>query len=432
MRAVVFNSLLILMPVVGFQILRSAYAEQTFGDKPSLDAIDQTRRNIDKAFADLAPDKSDDRYEFWHDLVLRELDAGDLTAARGFLIAGPELLDRDAAKELRAAAKAEKLAAEDDRLEASALRKLPVEIGLRYETAQKVARGEVTPATDPVAVTLIPGAETPDGPAPPASEGVPPAAPETPPASADPSEPVLIEMARPESESRFAMLGTYSDLVNRSQRWIDGDQIDLMDMKIAGLGLVAAETATEANDARIRAASILRSARRSRRLTPEFTDYMLGQLNAALPDAALRPRVEAALDGLTTTDVRIDRIKAAYAEAIDPEGLHQLELDLAQIDQIGSKTNPAAAISVLAQLKDGPDLKRARLVADAGGDRVIALIKQSGPSALGLADMSVRWTAFVILQIMALTAAALAVFWVVVLSARHNLRRKTPPRVDPH
>jgi hypothetical protein len=403
MRAVVFNSLLILMPVVAFQILRSAYAGQTYFEEPTMDAIAQTKRNIDRAFVSLAASGDPDREAFWHERIARELDAGDVAAARGFLIAAPEMLDRSAAKALRAAAAAEPLGSEDARLEAAAARKLPADLAQRYEEARRSELSKDTPAPTPV-------------PAPGAGDGAP----------------LIVSATRPDNDRRFELLGSYPDLVNRTQRWIDGDAIDTTDLKIVGLGLIAADTATQANDARIRAASILRSAHRSRRLTQEFRDYITLQLDTALPDDRLRPRAEVALEGLATTDVKVERIKAAFTSAIDAGGLRKLERELAHIDQIGKQTSPSAAIHVLGLVKDGGDLRRARLVADAGGDRMIALIKESGPLVLSHADMSVNWTARVILQIMGLTAAAAVVFWVVVLSARHNLRARDPPRVDPH
>ena len=400
MRAVVFNSLLILMPVVAFQILRSAYAGQTYFEEPTMDAIAQTKRNIDRAFSTLAPSGETEREAFWHERIARELDAGDVAAARGYLIAAPQLLGREWAKALMAAAAAEPLGSEDARIEAAATRKLPADLAQRYEDARqselRTAQGPSTPAP-----------------------------PETGPG-------MIVSATRPDNGRRFALLGTYPDLVNRTQRWIDGDAIDTTDLKIVGLGLIAADTATQANDARIRAASILRSAHRSRRLTDEFSAYIDTQLDIALPDDRLRPRAEIALKGLETTEVKVERVKAAFTSAIDTGGLRRLERELAHIDQIGKQTSPGAAIHVLELVKDGGDLRRARLVADAGGDRMIALIKESGPVVLSHADMSVNWTTRVILQIMALTAAAAAVFWVVVLSARHNLRARDPPRVDPH
>jgi hypothetical protein len=166
-------------------------------------------------------------------------------------------------------------------------------------------------------------------------------------------------------------------------------------------------------------------------MTPEFSAYLLGRLNEALPDAALRPALEATLSTLATTDVRVDRVKTAFSGAMDVRGLARLEGELAHIDRIGVLTSPSAAITVLEHVHDGGDLRHARLIAEAGGDRAIALVKQSGADTWRLADAGVRWSRNLILQIMGLTAAALAVIWVVLASARHNIQPKLRSE-DPH
>jgi hypothetical protein len=255
MRAIVFNSLLILIPVIGSQILAAAYSGPAYLEQPSVDAVDRTRRNVDAAFAAMAPKGADQKYAFWHDSVARELTARDAAGARGFLIAAPDLLDRERSRELLAAAQAERLGSADARLEAAALRKLPVEIGIQYEQlrlSERVPSTDTAPPKVPAVDTGVP-AEPPGA----ATPALPPdpAIPADPPAAA--TETVgLISAARPESDARFAVLGTFADLANRSQAWIDGDQTDVMELKMTGIGLLASQDDTDASRARIRAASL--------------------------------------------------------------------------------------------------------------------------------------------------------------------------------
>jgi hypothetical protein len=107
MQAVVFNSMLILIPVIGAQVLGAAFSGSAFSDSPGIEAIDQTRKNMDEAFASFAPRNPADRYEFWYDVVDRELSERDVAAAHGFLLAAPQMLDRKDVKELMVAADAE-------------------------------------------------------------------------------------------------------------------------------------------------------------------------------------------------------------------------------------------------------------------------------------------------------------------------------------
>ncbi len=405
MQAVVFNSMLILLPVIGAQVLGAAFSGSAFSDSPGIEAIDQTRKNMDETFASFAPRNPSDRYEFWYDVVDRELSQRDVAAAHGFLLAAPQMLDRKDVKELMVAADAERLDRADDRLTAAALRKLPTAISLKYEEAQvservvDVQSGLIDP---PEPVTDAADAE-----------------------DANPGEPeVEVSSERAATESRFRLLGTFRDLAENSERWVRGDRIDEVALKITAIGLLERETADGLSDANIRAASILKSALRSRRLTEDFQDYLSDRVNAALPDSTLRPALETALGELTTIDVRTERVKAAFVDSIDARGLQRLESDLEQIDRIGLLTSPAAAVTLIEQLEDSSDLRRVRLIAEAGGDRAVALVKQSGAGALRIADTGVRWTIQMVLQVMGMTAAGLALIFVTWSTFRRNIRKK--------
>ena len=405
MQAVVFNSMLILLPVIGAQVLGAAFSGSAFSDSPGIEAIDQTRKNMDEAFASFAPRNPADRYEFWFDVVDRELSERDVAAAHGFLLAAPQMLDRKDVRELMAAADAERLDRADDRLTAAALRKLPTAISLKYEEAQVSQR----------VVDVQSGlAEEPDTVVEVADE----------PAEDQGGPEIEVSSEREATESRFRLLGTFQDLAENSERWVSGDRVDEIALKITAIGLLEAETADGMSDANIRAASILKSALRSRRLSEDFQNYLSARVNDALPDNRLRPALEEALGELATIDVRTERAKAAFVEAIDARGLQRLESDLEQIDRIGTLTSPAAAVTLLEQVEDASDLRRVRLIAEAGGDRAVALVKQSGTAALRTADTGIRWTLQMVLQVMGMTAAGLALIFVTWSTFRRNIRKK--------
>jgi hypothetical protein len=405
MQAVVFNSMLILLPVIGAEVLGAAFSGSAFSDSPGIEAIDQTRKNMDEAFASFAPRNPADRYEFWYDVVDRELSERDVAAAHGFLLAAPQMLDRKDVKELMVAADTERLDRADDRLSAAALRKLPTAISLKYEEAQ------VSQRVVDVQSGLVDTPETP--------VEVAEAAPE------DQGGPEIeVSSERLATETRFRLLGTFQDLAENSERWLYGDRVDEIALKITAIGLLEAETADGLSDANIRAASILKSALRSRRLTDDFQNYLSQRVNDALPDSKLRPALEEALGELTTADVRTERAKAAFVGSIDARGLQRLEADLKQIDRIGTLTSPAAAVTLLEQVEDASDLRRVRLIAEAGGDRAVALVKQSGAGALRVADTGIRWTLKMVLQVMGMTAAGLALIFVTWSTFRRNIRKK--------
>ena len=136
----------------------------------------------------------------------------------------------------------------------------------------------------------------------------------------------------------------------------------------------------------------------------------------------LRPALEEALGELATTSVRVDRVRNAYLNSINAEGLLELETDLTQIDRIGMLTSTPAAITLIEHVKDSSDLRRARLLAEAGGDRSVALVKQDGPGALRIADTGIKWTRQLMLQVLGLTASGLALLFVMIATFRRNVR----------
>lgn len=404
MQAVVFNSMLILIPVIAAQVLGAAFSGAAFSDSPGIEAIDQTRKNMDEAFSSFAPRNPSDRYEFWYDVVDRELSERDVAAAHGFLLAAPQMLDRKDVRELQVSADAEREDRADDRLTAAALRKLPTAISLKYEEAQVSARvvdvqSDVIETPETVVEASVP-AEV-DGQGGPDVELA--------------AEPAV-------AETRFRLLGTFQDLAENSERWLHGDRVDAIALKITAIGLIETETGDGLSEANTRAASILKSALRSGRMTDDFRDYLTARVNAAVPDRVLKPALEVALGELATTDVRTERVRAAFKESIDPRGLQRLEADLEQIDRISMLTSPSAAVTLVETIGDAADLRRVRLLAEAGGDRAVALAKQSGASALRIADTGVRWTTYMVIQVMGITAAALALFFVTWSTLRRNIR----------
>lgn len=400
-----FNSLLILMPVIAAQTLGHVYSGVSITDTPNVEAIDHTRRNMDDAFAAMAPRNGGDRMRYWSDIVSRELAEKDASAARGFLLAAPEMLDRDSVKELRAAADSERGGSREERLANAALRKLPYDVSEKYEAISGAANVMNTISSDTVTdeANLAPDVDE---------------------APVDESR-ISISVAQSENNSQFRLLGTYADLANNTERWVENDRIDPLVLKITAIGLIQTDSGDGLAGATLRAASILKSARRSRRMTEGFANHIERRINEALPDEALRAALEEQLSsGLLPTDVRVERVRQAYVSAIDPYGMRRLEQELDQIDRLGGLTSPAAAITLLEVVSNGSDLRRARLIAEAGGDRAVALVKQTGHDALRLADNGVRLTLRVVLQLMGLTAASLAMLFLMLSTLRRNFRRQ--------
>jgi len=402
MLAVMFNSLLILLPVIASNTVRKAYDGVGVAETPTVDAIYQTSNRMSEAFKELSPKENDRKLPFWQDKVQRALEDRDPDALRGYLLAAPWMLGNELGKQVSARAEAESRGTPEERMIRAALQKMPESVARAAELEMGLPQTLTAPPTAVV--------ET--------------AAPRAVAAPGEEVGEVLQAGGRAQLDWRFELLGSYADLAGMSQRWVGGDRSEDIVFKLTGIGRVQQGISDGLSEGNIRAVSIVKSASRSKRLTIPFTDYLDARTNAAAPQEVLTPALENALSGLATTDVRGQRVHAAFEQAIDPAGLAKLESDLEQIDKIAALTSPSATLTLLSVVEDGTDLRRARLLAEAGGAQAIALVREQGNAALRVADAGVRWDGTMFLEIMSLTAAGMLLFWVALSTVRIYFPRR--------
>jgi len=427
MLAVMFNSLLILLPVIGARAISNAYDQDLTSREGAAEALQHANVRLLEELTTFGPRDEDSKLPYWQDRIIAELDARNMSAVRGYLLAAPQMLGRDLGEQIRVRAEAEVTGTPDERLIRAALQKLPENVAMRIvETERYNPPAPQTPAALPGEADST---ETLEPPAALAEADAPADSPEAPEPAAE--APIVLQAnVRSEDERRFQILGSYADLAVMSQRWIEGDRSDELVVKLTGLGLVQQDYSDGLSDATALSVSILKSARRSQRLTASFSDYLAEQVDAALPDAALEPALQEAFKDLATTEVRAERVRAAYGASINQAGLGPLEGDLDQIQRLAAQTSPGGALTVLAVIEDGTDLQRARLLAEAGGERLIVLVRERGREGLKIADAGISWNRNTVLEIMSLTAAGMLLFWVMLSTVR--LYIKLPkPRAEP-
>ncbi|MBA4227446.1 MAG: hypothetical protein C0456_12515 [Hyphomonas sp.] len=428
MLAVMFNSLLILLPVIGARAISNAYDQDLTSREGAAEALQHANVRLLEELTTFGPRDEDSKLPYWQDRIIAELDARNMSAVRGYLLAAPQMLGRDLGEQIRVRAEAEVTGTPDERLIRAALQKLPENVALRIMETERynppaaqapAARAEQAPGAEPEQAAAEPAADSDE------------AAPQEPDAPASAEAPIVLQAnVRSEDDRRFQILGSYADLAVMSQRWIEGDRSDELVVKLTGLGLVQQEYSDGLSDAAALSVSILKSARRSQRLTPSFSDYLGEQVEAALPDTVLEPALQEAFRELATTEVRAERVRAAYSGSINQAGLAPLEADLDQIQRLAAQTSPSGALTVLAVIEDGTDLQRARLLAEAGGERLIVLVRERGREGLKIADAGISWNRNTVLEIMSLTAAGMLLFWVMLSTVR--LYIKLPkPRAEP-
>lgn len=374
LQALVFNALLVLLPLVAARTTVEAFTPRAVGETATPEAIFETRRNVDTAFAALPPGSAE-RRSFWADLIDRELRERDMSAARGFLLAAPQMLDPADVRAVKAAADAETSGTEDQRIARAAMLFLPNDVRARYDRALRPPRVDVASEED-----------------------------------APQAEPASVAPARLRVQQRFSVLGDFGDLSDLSRRWIDGDRVDPFVLKLTGLGLIGPDHVDTETDIAL-AASVLKAAHRAGRLQPGYVRYLDQRIGSVISEDTLGPALNEAVGEFAPRGIAARRTEEAFAASFSPEALPRLEKDLKQINAIAEATSPANAIDLIEYARSSDDILRARLVTEASGDRASALASQIGADVLGLAEAGQAWTRDLVLKVMLLSALAMAGLW---------------------
>lgn len=402
MSAVIFNGLiLLLMPLLGARILASGFSGVSHDGPPTAETLAETRLVINQAFENISGSRSEARSE-WAAHIEEQLDQRNMAAARGFMLAAPQMLNGEDQRAIRAAAEAEPSGTEDQRLLRAALLFLPSEIRLGYETSTK-PRG-----LDLLSLTDIDGSG--------AGELVQLASASRPALPGSSTELTIGD------KPAFSVLGTPEDLVSRSRDWMRGNYQRSFELRLTGLAMASPPSATSLTQEDLTiAASILKTAYRSARLQPEYRQSLEERLSVMLPDAILEANLEDALADINTLEVRSKRVQDAFAKSIDPTLAEEFGPELLQIAQIANATSARGTLDLIEHAKTPADISRARLIARAGGDRSVALASHLGADALALTSSGMRWSRSSVLNLMMLVASAFVLLFCVASVLRKML-----------
>ncbi len=400
-QSLLFNSLILLLPIFAARIIIAAYTSDIATDPLGLDARTETRAEIESEFSQLiVPDGQERRA--WAMRIEQTLDQRDFSAARGYLLAAPLMLNRQDSAAVLAAADAESSGTRDQRLARAALLFLPEDLRATYQ--------RTTAPPQPVEPLPEPAAETDESDTETAASEIE-VEPETPRIVADAVQ--LAPLDEPfAGQGSFFLLGDPEDLTRRSQRWLAGEQVDSLQLRLRALGLLTQNDPTPEAQAVFEAASIMRAAHRAGRLNDRFAGYLRSRIEDALPEEILRAQLSAAFEPVMTTEARTDQILAAYRTALQPLARERLARDMTIIARIAELTSSSGAITLVEQATTPEDMRRALLLSEAGGHRSVALAREMGPEVLSLAQIGVKWSRLLVFQVMGLMALGMALIWV--------------------
>ncbi|MEM9667510.1 MAG: hypothetical protein AAF950_01180 [Pseudomonadota bacterium] len=397
--AVVFNVLLFLIPIFSVQVLSGVLNDSGEHGAPTAELIDDTRRAIDKTFVTLAPASNSARAN-WAALVDVQLAAKNTPAARGFLLAAPQLLNRDDARAIRAAASDEPAGSADQRLLRAALLFLPNEVRNGYLKSARPKGIELITASAETVSAELPSTQASNMNFPGLIEPV-----------------ALTPIEHMTRSTDFNVLGTPQDLANNSRAWLRGDRRHTTQLKLTGLAMAADPEAIGVSQTRLQqAASVLKTSLKARRLDQGYASNLENKIDAVFKNDVLEFELDNAFAEISTPNVQAMRVREAFSNSIDASAASRLTMELNQIGRLVDVTGPLGALSLLEHAKSARDVSKARLIAEAGGDRSVALTTVIGAKTLSLGGVSFRWSQRTILLFMALAAASVALILVVMSS----------------
>lgn len=395
-QALLFNALLLLLPVLAANTIIAAYTTSAITNPNSIEARQETRSEIERAFTSLRGADASARQD-WALRIDRAVAERDFASARGYLLASPQMLNGDDARAVRAAAAAEETGTQDQRILRAALLFLPDPVRANY---QRAVSPPPPPPLEPERneTGIETAAESED------TESETLVAP-----SAEIAVAVPDLGASLPRDNQFSILGDKEDLVRRSQTWLRGTSgIDDVQLRLRGIGLLARETAASPASPFEEGITVLLTAKRAGRLNARFETYLRTRIEDALPKDILSVQLTAAFEPVMTSSQRAERILLDYQSAIQPEALERLNRDMETVATLADLTSTSGAITLVEQTSSPEDMRRILLVTKAGGDRAVALAKELGPNVLSLAQIGVKWTTQLILQVMAIAAIGVA------------------------
>lgn len=398
-QSLLFNSLILLLPIFAARIIIAAYTSDIATDPLSLEARTETRQEIEDEFRALVVPNGTER-RAWAERIGLTLNERDFSAARGYLLAAPLMLNKQDSAAVLAAADAESSGSRDQRLARAALLFLPEDLRASYqrstapppppEPTSDEDESEVTEDEEVLAEELVEA--------------------DTPRATGNTIQ--LTPRNEPFApQGSFFLLGDPADLTRRSQRWLVREQVDSLQLRLRALGLINQNDPNPESQAVFEAASILRAAHRAGRLNDRFVRYLNSRIEDALPEETLRAELATAFEPVMTTEARSVEVVKAYETALQPAARERLARDMMIIARIAELTSSSGAIRLVEQARTPEDMRRALLLSEAGGHRSVALARELGPDVLSLAQIGVKWSYGLALQVMGLMALGMALIW---------------------
>lgn len=316
--ALLFNVCLLLLPAASATAIFLIARDQLYAYEYSEQGARAVRARVERLAGGLIL-LDFDRTRQWDDLVAMELIGGDVEAARGFVLSARQMLPARDVSQLNRRASGN---ASDAEIELAALDLLTPGTRARYEsTVPLLARRSASGAG---------------------------------------------QHREPE-----APLGDQRDFEILARAMLAEGDADPVQFTLTGFGLGLAGEFTPRMAAG--AAAVITSSRRQD-FPPQVHDEIATLLSAAMPVAQFRREALASAEGEDAGDY--PNAAAAFRAAVEPERAEAVKAALDEIGAMAEATSVPGASTLLTHAISLRDLPRLRLIAQAAGDRAVAVAKR--------------------------------------------------------
>jgi hypothetical protein len=394
--ALIFNGALCVTPFMAAHLVSQAYGDRPTAFEPTQQALDATRAAMDERFQQIAAGKDEEPTKVWAGLVGESLqkEEKEMPLVRGLLLGAPAMLNEPEGQALRARIDKVATGPDDETVLLAAVSYLPPDLQDAYRNISQPGGMRFNASATPESVGAAPA----------------PAAPE-------PAVERRVEINR---------VGSLSGLTQTAVDWANDSTINLPAFLLSGIALIMADSDPEAREG----ASVAMPALRARTLAPvPFKDYLTKRLEDVVNTEEMKRLLSAELHlEVKYTPDATAVVENAFRTTVDREKLSGLLEEFKILREIALDTSFEAAIAIVSRVEDGVDLRAARLVAAAGGERAVALERFDGDNLLETARMVIPWTNALRLQAAGVAACLALLAFVALTTAWKSFRRNRPVR----
>lgn len=392
--ALIFNGALCAAPFMAAHLVSAAYGDRPTAFEATPEAIVATRQAMDERFQTISAGEEAAPRQVWANLVRKSLEEREMPLVRGLLLGAPAMLNGQEGDALRA-----RIAVADATGEAAVLQAavayLPEDLQDEYERRNQSIVSMFSASAPAAAV----------------AEAAP---------SVVPTAAVIGDERRVETNR----LGDLRQHTMTAVGWANDDNTDVHAFLLSGIGLILADP--EAREG----ASVAMSTLRTRTQGPvPFKTYLAKRIEDVVPVAEMKRLLAAELHyevGYSPDSSAV--VERVFRSTIDAEKLEGLLSEFRILREIAHDTSVEAAIAIVSRVQDGVDLRAARLVAAAGGERAVALEHFDGENLLETARTVIPWTNALRLQAAGLAACLALLGFVALTTFWKSFRRNRPVR----